>query len=54
MRLAGRVALVTGASRGIGKAIAVALAKKRADIVSAARTTDAGRTSSESVYNDLR
>lgn len=39
--LAGKVAIVTGSSRGIGKAIALALAKEGAHIVVAARTTKA-------------
>jgi citronellol/citronellal dehydrogenase len=38
MLLSGRVAIVTGASRGIGKAIAIGLAKEGADVVVAART----------------
>ncbi len=33
MKLAGKVALVTGASRGIGKEIALALAKAGANVV---------------------
>lgn len=40
MRFEGRVALVTGASRGIGAAIAVALAKEGCRIVAAAKTID--------------
>ena len=38
MTLQDRVAIVTGASRGIGKAIAIALAQEGAQIVVAART----------------
>jgi len=38
MNLNGKVAIVTGASRGIGKAIAIELAKNGASVVVAART----------------
>ncbi len=38
MRLAGRVAIVTGSSRGIGKAVALGLAREGARVVVAART----------------
>jgi len=38
LRLDGKVAMVTGAGRGLGRAMAIALAKVGCDIMAAART----------------
>lgn len=40
MELAGRIALVSGASRGLGRAIALELAARGADLIVAARSVD--------------
>ena len=48
-RLAGKVAIVTGAGRGIGRAIGIALAQEAATIVLAARASDTLQEAAEKV-----
>ncbi len=48
-RLTGKVAIVTGASRGIGRAISLALAREAATVVLAARAVDKLRETAEQV-----
>ena len=48
-RLTGKVAIVTGAGRGIGRAISVALAKEAATIVLTARAVDKLKETAEQV-----
>ncbi len=50
MQLLGKVAIITGSSRGIGKAIAIALADKGADVVLAARTEVARKDLPGTIY----
>lgn len=52
MDLRGKVAVVTGSSCGIGKRIALALARSGADIVVSARTAEPGQSRSPGTINE--
>jgi NAD(P)-dependent dehydrogenase (short-subunit alcohol dehydrogenase family) len=52
LKLAGKVALVTGARQGLGKSMALGLAKAGADIMVADRVIDDGKL--ESVANEIK
>jgi NAD(P)-dependent dehydrogenase (short-subunit alcohol dehydrogenase family) len=53
MNLNGKVAIVTGASRGIGKAIAIELAKNGASVVVAARTQKQPKNIAGTIYQTV-
>jgi len=49
--LAGKAALVTGASRGIGRAIALAIAERGATVIVTARTVEAAAKTAEAIVS---
>jgi len=53
MKLKGKVAIVTGASRGIGKAIAIGFAKEGAEVVVAARTESENEKLPGTIYKTV-
>ena len=54
-QLNGKIALVTGASRGIGKAMAIALAEAGADIIGVSKQLNSDNSTIEPVsYTHLR
>jgi NAD(P)-dependent dehydrogenase (short-subunit alcohol dehydrogenase family) len=52
MKLHGKLAFITGGGRGIGSAIAFALAREGADVAVAARTEDQVRTVAVAIHNE--